>query len=116
VEEKPETDGTIIFRAFGAMRIPLVRAIYLVTFLLVAGYAAMTLRGPRGIPALIEKERQIEQAEKRNGALAKDIERQREHIQRLANSPAEQELEIRERLKLVHPDEKVFITGQPEKP
>jgi cell division protein FtsB len=73
------------------------------------------LRGPKGIPALIAKQHQIEQAEKQNADLARQIERQREHIQRLANSPADQELEIRERLKLVHPGEKVFITGQPDK-
>jgi cell division protein FtsB len=53
--------------------------------------------------------------EKRNGDLDKEIERKREHIRRLNDNPSEQELEIRERLKLVHPNEKVFITGPPEK-
>jgi cell division protein FtsB len=97
------------------MRTSFVRVTYLLALLLVASYAVITLRGSKGIPALLEKERQIDQAEKRNADLAKQIERQRDHIQRLANSPAEQELEIRERLKLVHPGEKVFITGQPDK-
>lgn len=97
------------------MKVPFLRISYLVAFLLVAGYAVITLRGPKGIPALIAKQHQIEQAEKQNADLARQIERQREHIQRLANSPADQELEIRERLKLVHPGEKVFITGQPDK-
>ena len=46
---------------------------------------------------------------------AKEIERMREHLQRLSNDPAEQELEIRDRLKLVHPGEKVYITGDPDK-
>jgi cell division protein FtsB len=98
------------------MKTPFLRVTYLVAFVLVAGYALLTLRGPRGIPALIAKQHQIEEAEKRNGDLAREIERQRDHIRRLADSPAEQELEIRERLKLVHPDEKVFITGKPDKP
>jgi cell division protein FtsB len=97
------------------MNTPFLRITYVAAFLLVAGYAVMTLRGPKGVPALVEREHEIEQAEKRNGDLARDIERQREHIKRLADSPAEQELEIRERLKLVHPGEKVFITGQPDK-
>jgi cell division protein FtsB len=97
------------------MKVPFLRISYLIAFLLVAGYAVVTLRGPKGIPALIARQHQIEQAEKHNAELAREIERQRDHIQRLANSPAEQELEIRERLKLVHPGEKVFITGQPEK-
>jgi cell division protein FtsB len=98
------------------MRIPFQRVTYLVAFLLVAGYALMTLRGPRGIPALIAKQHQIEEAEKRNAALAREIERQHEYIERITHSAAEQELKIRERLKLVHPDEKVFITGPPDKP
>jgi len=97
------------------MKTPLLRIAYLAALLLVSGYALMTLRGPRGIPALIAKQHQIAEGEQRNAALARDIERQREHIQRLADSPNEQELEIRGRLKLVHPDEKVFITGQPDK-
>jgi cell division protein FtsB len=114
LRENSPADVTIIFQALGAMKVPFVRFTYIVAFLLVAGYAIATLRGPKGVPALVERQRQIEQAEKRNADLARQIERQRDHIQRLANSPAEQELEIRERLKLVHPNEKVFITGQPD--
>jgi cell division protein FtsB len=53
--------------------------------------------------------------EKRNAGLALEIERKREHIRRLTDNPAEQELEIRERLKLVHPNEKVYIIGDPAK-
>ena len=53
--------------------------------------------------------------ERRNTDLNKEIEREREHIRRLNNNPAEQELEIRERLKLIRPNEKVFITGPPDR-
>jgi len=94
---------------------PLLRIVSVLGVVLLASYAYVTLRGPRGIPALLEKQRQIEQLEQRNTALARDIERQREHIRRLAENPAQQELEIRERLKLVHPGEKIFITGEPDK-
>jgi len=83
---------------------------FLPAFLGVAAYAFVTLRGPRGIPALMEKQRQIQAMEKRNAEAAKEIERMRERIQRLHDDPAQQELEIRERLKLVHPGEKVYIT------
>jgi cell division protein FtsB len=65
--------------------------------------------------ALIEKERTVGRMEQRNAELAREIERKREHIKRLAENPTEQELEIRERLKLVHPGEKIFITGEPDK-
>jgi cell division protein FtsB len=81
----------------------------------VAVYAFVTLRGPRGIPGLLEKQRQIQELEKRNTESAKEIERMREHIKRLNDDPSEQEMEIRERLKLVHPGEKVYITGEQDK-
>jgi cell division protein FtsB len=97
------------------MKAPLARFAYVVAFLMVAGYAIFTLRGPRGVSALIEKRHQIQELERRNTNLAQDIERKREHIRRLAENPAEQELEIRERLKLVRPDEKVYILGDPKK-
>jgi len=91
------------------MRFAPARFVYVVAFLVVAGYAIFTLRGPAGVPGLMEKRRQIELLEKRNTALAQENERKREHIQRLSNNPAEQELEIRQRLKLVRPGEKVYI-------
>lgn len=82
---------------------------YAAALLLAVGYAFFTLRGPQGIPALAEKRRQIQEMEKRNGALARENEVKRDRIVRLRESPSVQELEIRQRLKLVHPDEKVYI-------
>ena len=86
----------------------------MIAVLSVCGYAVMSLTGPNGLHALYEKKAQIRAAEKRNADLAKEIERQREHIKRLDASPAEQELEIRNRLKLVHPSDKVYVTGDTE--
>jgi cell division protein FtsB len=97
------------------MKVRFAKIGYITAFLAVAGYAFVTLRGPRGIAALMEKQRQIEQLEKRNLQLHQEIERKLEHIQRIGDNETQQELEIRERLKLVHPKDKVFITGQPEK-
>ena len=91
------------------MKVSLARFGYLIAFLMVVSYAFFTLRGPKGVPALLQKQHQIEEIEKRNAALAQENERTREHIQRLSDNPAEQELEIRQRLKLVHPGEKVYI-------
>jgi cell division protein FtsB len=91
------------------MKVSLARFGYLIAFLMVVSYAFFTLRGPKGIPALLQKQHQIEEIEKRNASLAQENERTREHIQRLSDNPAEQELEIRQRLKLVHPGEKVYI-------
>jgi cell division protein FtsB len=97
------------------MKVSLARYAYAIAFLLVASYAVVTLRGPKGVHALFDKQALIRQMEKRNADLDKEIERKREHIKRLSDNPSEQELEIRGRLKLVHPNEKVFITGPPEK-
>ena len=82
---------------------------YTAAILAVLGYAVVTLRGPKGISGLMAKRQQIEQMEKRNATLAQENERLREHIQRLAENPAQQELEIRQRLKLVKPGEKVYL-------
>ena len=109
------SDVTIIFQARSNMKAPFARFVFAVAFILVAGYSFVTLRGPRGIPALLEKQRQIEVLEKRNAALAREIERKREHVKRLTDNPGEQELEVREKLKMLHPGEKVYITGDPAK-
>jgi cell division protein FtsB len=87
----------------------LVRLGYIAAFLVVVTYAFVALRGPKGIPGLLARQQQIRAMEKRNALLADENERMREHIERLANNPSEQELEIRQRLKLVHPGEKVYL-------
>ena len=97
------------------MKASLARTVYVVAFLLVASYALVTLRGPHGVVALIGKRQQIGELEKRNAALAQEVERTREHIKRLEENPSEQELEIRQRLKRLRPDEKVYIIGDPVK-
>jgi cell division protein FtsB len=97
------------------MKTPLARFAYALALLLVAGYAWVTLYGPNGLHALYERRAEIRELEKRNATLAQEIERKRERIRRLGENPDEQELEIRERLKLVKPDEKVYIIGDPAK-
>ncbi len=98
------------------MKVPFGKIAYAVAFSLVAGYAVETLRGPKGVHALMENQNQIQKFEQNNAALAKEVERMRERIKRMDESPAQQELDIRDRLKLVRPGEKVFITGDPDKP
>ena len=91
------------------MKSPILKVGYAVVILAAIGYAFFTLRGPNGIPALFEKRAQIRELEKRNEMLARQIELKREKIRRLRESQSEQEMEIRQRLKLVRPGEKVFI-------
>lgn len=76
--------------------------------------AILTLRGPQGFPALLEKQRGIRMLEQDNADLARENERKRRRIERLKTSRAEQELEIRKQLKLLRPGETQIIL--PETP
>ena len=89
-----------------------VRSTYVLAFLVAASYAFFALRVPRGFKGLSERRQQIEQLEKRNALLEQEIERKQEHVRRLSSNPGEQELEIRQRLKLVHPGDKVYILSK----
>jgi cell division protein FtsB len=101
-----------MFRARGFMKVPLARFAYIIVFLLVVTYAFFAY--PKGMHAWQEKQHQIQEMEKRNSTLAQEVERKKEHVNRLINNPAEQELEIRKRLKLLRPDEKSYIVGEPQ--
>ena len=85
------------------------RAGYAVVLALVLVYGLVALRGPQGIPALLDKRREIRQLEEQNAATAAEIERRKERIQRLEQNTTEQEMEIRKQLKLLRPGETTFI-------
>ena len=82
---------------------------YVVALIAAAVFAALTLGGPQGVPALIQKNKEIQELEKRNADLAREIEQHKQRIERLRDDPTEQELEIRKQDKLVRPGEKVYI-------
>ena len=88
------------------MKASLTRFVYVLVFLVAVGYAFFAF--PQGMRAWKDKQRQIQEMEKRNTGLAQEVERKKEHIKRLSDNPSEQELEIRRRLKLAHPDEKIY--------
>jgi cell division protein FtsB len=93
------------------MKAPITRFAYVIVFLVVVTYAFFAY--PKGMHAWQEKQSQIQEMEKRNASLAQEVERKKEHVNRLTHNPAEQELEIRKRLKLLRPDEKSYIVGEP---
>lgn len=83
--------------------------VFSAAFVLLAVYGYFTLRGPQGIPALMEKRREIRQLEEENANLAREIEFKRERIRKLQESPSEQDLEIRKKLKMLHQNETEFV-------
>src|SRR5690349_16679370 len=86
----------------------------LMTAIFLGIVALVALCGPQGIRALAEKQSEIRQLQEQNADLSSEIERKRNRIQRLRTSQADQELEIRERLKLMRPGETQFIL--PDRP
>jgi cell division protein FtsB len=91
------------------------RFAYVIAIAMVIGFGIYTLRGSQGIPALMKKQAEIKELEKGNADLAKEIELKRAKLKRLQDNPAEQELEIRRQLRLVHPGEKVYNSQDQDK-
>ena len=92
------------------------RAAVLILFVLVGVYGYMSLRGPQGIPALMEKWREIRKLEEENANLQRENQYRLDRIKKLQESPSEQELEIRKKLKLLRPGETSFILPDQPKP
>jgi cell division protein FtsB len=97
------------------MKISIVKTVY--AFIVLCGivYAFVALRGPGGIPGLLDKRRQVQAYEIGNEQLHREIERKQGRIQRLQSDPREQEIEIRQRLKFAGPGEKIFIIDDKKK-
>jgi len=91
------------------MKISGLRAIYAAVVLCGVVYAFVELRGPNGIPGLLDKRHQVELIEHENQKLQREVEEKKLRIERLQANPAEQEFEIRRRLKLAKPGEKIYI-------
>src|SRR3954452_22088775 len=91
------------------------KAFFLIIILALSGYAVIALRGPNGLSALAEKRRHIRELQEHNSSLSADNLRKRERIDLLKTSRPAQDLEIREKLKLLLPGETQFILPDPPK-
>ena len=91
------------------MKSSVIRFAYAMALGIAVVYAFYAMRGPHGVAAWNEKRQQIRELEERNAALIRENQLKRKYIDRLRESQVEQELEIRRRLKLVKPNEKVFM-------
>ena len=87
---------------------------FVAAFLLLGAYGVVALRGPQGIPALLDKQQEIRRLQETNTDLQREIQRKKERIERLKHSPSEQQMEIRKQLKLLRPNETEFVL--PETP
>ena len=75
------------------MKISIVKTVYALIVLCGIAYAFAELRGPNGIPGLLDKRRQVREYEMSNEQLQREIEQKQERIQRLQNDPRAQEIE-----------------------
>lgn len=91
------------------MNLSAAKAIYAILLITGIGYAFIELRGPNGIQGVLAKNAQVKELEIKNQQLHKDIEAKQQRIIRLRDNPAEQELEIRQKLKLTKKGEKIYI-------
>jgi cell division protein FtsB len=91
------------------MRNPAVKALSAIAILGCVAYAVVSLEGPNGIPALLAKRQQVAGYEAQNQQILRENSQKEERIERLENNTVEQEIEIRQRLKLAKPGEKIFI-------
>jgi len=92
------------------------RVLIVVAFALVGAYGLAQLRGPQGLPALKQQWNEIKQLEEENANLQRENDYRRERIKKLESNTSEQELEIREKLKLLRPGETSFILPEAPKP
>jgi hypothetical protein len=99
----------------GIIRAAARRAGLAAAFALAIAYGWIALRGPQGLPALIEKHREIRRLEEQNAIQKHENQLRLERVQRLQNSRSEQEMEIRKQLKLLRPGETTFILPDPPK-
>ena len=97
------------FRYYLTMKSSVIRFAYALALVGAVVYAFFAMRGPHGVAVWTQKRQEIRDLEERNAALARENQLKREYIERLRQSQPEQELEIRRRLKLVKPNEKVFM-------
>ncbi|HSM76139.1 MAG TPA: septum formation initiator family protein [Bryobacteraceae bacterium] len=89
------------------------RLTYVIAFVIVGAYIVIALRGPQGIPALLEKRRQIRTMEEQNANLMRQLQQQRDRIRKLSVSKAEQEEQIRKDYHLQRRDDvTLMLPGQ----
>jgi cell division protein FtsB len=74
-----------------------------------AAYAAIMLHGPQGVGALEEKRKVVRELEEQNANLLKEIEEEKQLINKLQHDPNTQERFVRERTGKTRPGDTSFL-------
>lgn len=98
------------------MRLSVGKAAVAIVALAAACYGLAEFRGPNGYSSLVEKRREMQKLEQDNRMFRDEIDRLAARIDKLNHDPDAQELEIRKRLGLVRPGEKVYVLNDKEPP
>ncbi len=78
-------------------------------------YVIATLRGPDGVAAVLQKHGEIRNLRQQNADIEKDLRIKRERIRKLSEDSSEQDIVIRERLRLLKQGETTFIIQDQKK-
>jgi cell division protein FtsB len=79
-------------------------------------YVFLVLRGPNGIPAMLEKRQQIERMKQENEAMRQEIEKKKIIIDQLENSSEARERAVREHTRKAKQHETtIFLQDEDEK-
>jgi cell division protein FtsB len=105
----------LILSLEACMKLSLLKTTYVAAVVGGVIYAFVVLQGPNGIPGLLEKRREVKELEQVTQKMHREIEEKQQRILRLEQNPAEQEFEIRQRLKLARPGEKIYIIDDKKK-
>lgn len=89
---------------------------YVAAVAVVCFYAFVALRGPHGVPRMIEKKQQLERMEGENEKLRQDIRKHEEFIRKLENDPEVRDRVIREKTNRQKPDETTIYLQEPAAP
>lgn len=87
---------------------------YVAAVALACFYAFVVLRGPNGIPAMMERNRQAQKLEQEIRELDTRIQDKKNFLEEVRKSPELREREIRRQLNKVKPGETIiYLEGQP---
>lgn len=87
---------------------------YIAAVALACFYAFVVLRGPNGIPAMIDRNHQVEKLEKEIHDLDTQINDKKNFLEEVGKNPEVREREIRRHLNKVKPGETlIFLEDQP---